>query len=256
MEGPGFWLMVPILSDAAVVVRVAVWPQWSAQTLDNLALRSDDRTVLGKPTPNWRTKRHAEARDDIVAMAWELARENGLAGLSLRDLARRLGMAAASLYSYFDSKHALYDAMFADGYRVFLDLGPIEPGPDLRSTLHSTAQRWVSFALDDPVRNQLLNQRSIPGFEPSAETYELAKQAYELTAAPLRALTEVTQDDLDLISAFIGGLINQQLANDPSGTRWVRLLDDAVDLLAYRIEKGPGTAPPARERHTKKKGKP
>lgn len=164
-------------------------------------------------------------------------------------------MAAPSLYSYFDSKHALYDAMFADGYRAFLSLGALEPGPDLRATLRSSAQRWVSFALEDPVRHQLLNQRSIPGFEPSAQTYELAKQAYELTVAPGRAVAQITQDDLDLISAFVVGLINQQLANDPGGTRWVRLLDDAVDLLAHRIEQRTKNAAPARERHTRTKGK-
>jgi len=53
----------------------------------------------------------------IVATAWDLAREHGIAGLSLHALARRVGMRQPSLYEYFASKHALFDAMFADGNR-------------------------------------------------------------------------------------------------------------------------------------------
>src|ERR1017187_7981882 len=53
----------------------------------------------------------------IVESAWKLAREHGIAGVSLHALAREVGMRQPSLYAYFDSKLALYDAMFADGNR-------------------------------------------------------------------------------------------------------------------------------------------
>lgn len=192
--------------------------------------------MFGIPRNNWSTKRRAAALDQIVDAAWELARENGLAGLSLRDLARRLGMATTSLYSYFDSKHGLYDAMFASGYRALLAMEPPAPADDVRTALRNVARFWVEFALEDPVRYQLLSQRTIPGFEPSPEAYALAVEAYEFTGAPLRAIVDLTQEDADLISAVVGGLVNQQFANDPGGTRWVRLVDDAMDLLVPRLE--------------------
>ena len=59
--------------------------------------------------------------DEIVAAAREQVREHGLAGLSLRDLGARVGMRAQSLYSYFASKHEIYDAMFAQGNQEFLE---------------------------------------------------------------------------------------------------------------------------------------
>src|SRR3954471_3179938 len=62
-----------------------------------------------------RAERHAATRREILDAAWALARERGLAGWALRDVAEAVGMRAPSLYGYFDSKHALYDAMFADG---------------------------------------------------------------------------------------------------------------------------------------------
>jgi len=192
--------------------------------------------MLGKPSRDWRSERRAAARREIVDTAWTLAREHGLAGLSLRDLARRLGMATPSLYSYFDSKHALYDAMFADGNRAILAMEPPAQGNDVPTTLRNVVQLIVQFAVADPVRHQLLAQRTIAGFEPSAEAYALAQEAYDWLFAPLRAVVDLTQEDLDLITALMTGLINQQLANDPGGTRWIRLIDDAVDLLVPRLD--------------------
>ena len=56
----------------------------------------------------------------IVSDAWALSRAEGLAGISLRDLADRVGLRQPSLHAYFDSKLALYDAMFADANRQLL----------------------------------------------------------------------------------------------------------------------------------------
>ena len=57
----------------------------------------------------------------IVECAWELAREQGIAGISLHGLARAVGIRQPSRYEYFDSKHALYDAMFAVGNRQLIE---------------------------------------------------------------------------------------------------------------------------------------
>jgi AcrR family transcriptional regulator len=192
--------------------------------------------VLEAPRADWRTRRREAARSDIVAAAWELAREHGIAGLSLRDLGRRVGLAAPSLYSYFDSKNALYDAMFADGWRSLLELGAPPPAPDLRTALDNAQRMFLEWALADPVRYQLLNQRTIPGFEPSPESYEVAKQVYALGFRDVERHAELTQPDRDLVTAMVSGLINQQIANEPGGTRWVRLLDDVIDLLTVRLQ--------------------
>ena len=43
-------------------------------------------------------------------------RSKGLAEFTLRDLAERVGMRAPSLYTHFESKHAIYDAMFGQAW--------------------------------------------------------------------------------------------------------------------------------------------
>lgn len=207
--------------------------------------------MFGETSPDWQTQRRTDATSRIVQAAWELARENGLAGLSLRDLARRLGMATTSLYSYIDSKHALYDAMYAVAWREFLQFEPPPPVTDLRTAARLSQRRWVRFSLADPVRFQLISYRTIPGFEPSPESYALAEQAYDQASAPFRE-AGVTQDELDMLIAVANGLIGQQLANQPGGQRWIRLVDEVTDLVVDRIERRLSAEKPRRRRQPTK----
>src|SRR5256885_2682435 len=122
------------------------------------------------------TERREAKTAAILAEAWNLAARDGIGGLSLHALAREVGMRQPSLYVYFDSKHALYDAMFADGNRQLLErLGQVDLPDDPRAALKAFTRAFVDFAVEDPERSTLLFQRPIPGFEPSAASYELAR---------------------------------------------------------------------------------
>src|ERR1700723_4144487 len=84
---------------------------------------------------------------EIVESAWQLAREHGIAGISLHALARNVGMRQPSLYAYFDSKMALYDAMFADGNRQLLKrLDVVKLPREPRSALKKFMADLVAFA--------------------------------------------------------------------------------------------------------------
>lgn len=184
-----------------------------------------------------RTARHAATKDEIVAAAWRLARERGLAGWALRDVAEAVGMRAPSLYVYFASKNGVYDAMFADGYRQFLariDDARARLGADqLEPTelLRISAALFVDFAVEDPARFQLLFLRTLPGFEPSASAYALARQVLDALAVILEEAGAGAPEQLDLWTALCTGLATQQVSNDPGGDRWRRLVDRAVDMF-------------------------
>src|SRR5207247_916836 len=93
------------------------------------------------------TQRREERMASIVASAWELARVRGIGGLSLHELARKVGIRQPSLYEYFDSKHALYDAMFADGNRQLLErLDALELPDDRRIAVKAFMRAFVDFA--------------------------------------------------------------------------------------------------------------
>jgi AcrR family transcriptional regulator len=168
----------------------------------------------------------------IVASAWQLAREHGVGGVSLHALAREVGMRQPSLYEYFDSKLALYDAMFADGNRQLLErLDALALPRDPRAALKKYLGTFVAFALEDPARCELLFQRHIPGFTPSPASYALAEEALGRTVELMHDVGVTQQGDVDCIVAMTAGLMDAQMSNDPGGNRWTRHLDRLVDLL-------------------------
>jgi AcrR family transcriptional regulator len=168
----------------------------------------------------------------IVATAWKLAREQGIGGLSLHDLAREVGMRQPSLYEYFESKHALYDAMFAHGNRQLLErLDGVAFPRDPRAALKKYANTFMVFALEDPARSELLFQRHVPGFIPSPESYVLAEQVLSQLGRLMHEAGVTDQGDIDCIVAITAGLMEAQLSNDPVGNRWTRHLNRLIDLL-------------------------
>ena len=178
-----------------------------------------------------RAERNAATRAEILGAAWELAREVGLTALVMRDLGAKVGMRAQSLYVYFPSKHAIYDAMFAASNRELLSRFTglpftVDPVEDLRAH----ARTFLQFCLEDPVRYQLLFQSTIPGFEPSPESYAPAIDALEHTRGNLRACGISDTRAMDAWIAIIVGLAAQQASNEPGGDRWLRLVDDVTDM--------------------------
>lgn len=140
-------------------------------------------------------------------------------------------MRAPSLYSYFPSKHAIFDAMFADGQRQLADHLASLPVADVtRGDLRRGARLFFEFCTADPTRYQLMFQRAVPDFEPSAESYRLAVGNLERMTSQLAA-AGIDAGHVDLWTAVLTGLTSQQMTNDPGGDRWYRLLDETVDLL-------------------------
>lgn len=180
-----------------------------------------------------------------------MAREVGLGQLTLREVADRVGMRAPSLYSHFDSKHAIYDAMFGQAWTECLAVShaaSAQVPSDPRGALRLAARTFFDFAVSDVPRHQLMNLRTIPGFQPSAESYAPAVATLEV-ARELFARHGITaQEDLDLYVALVGGLVDAQHANDPGGDRWSRLLDRAVDMFVDNLDLEDEQRPPHRKK--------
>ncbi len=192
--------------------------------------------MIVEPTRDRRAERRESTRAEILDAAWELARTQGLAGVSLRDVARQIGMRPPSLYWYFDSKHAIYDAMFAEGNRQLLARLAEQDWPaDPRALLRLTARVFVEFAAEDVERYQLLSQRTIPDFEPSPGSYALAVEVFEQMRARFAAAGLADPAQFDLWTAVVAGLAAQQTANDPGGDRWLRLIDEAAGMYADHV---------------------
>ncbi len=190
-------------------------------------------TAVGDP----RARRRERARSDILELAWSLAERDGLASLSLRELARGAGMRAPSLYTYFESKGAIFDAMFVQGYEQLDELYASLPvdRSDPAQSLASATSEFVKFCQASIPRYQLLFTRVVPNWEPSVHAYAASVASYEPMASALEALGIKGRAELDLWVAVSAGLAAQQVANDPDGDRWARLSRDAADMFLRHI---------------------
>jgi AcrR family transcriptional regulator len=194
--------------------------------------------VIVEPKRDRQAERSKAIRTEILTAAWEAAQEHSLAGFTLRDVAQRVGMQTPSLYSHFSSKNAIYDAMFEQAWRTYLDYmtaGAADLPTQPRSRLVAIAQNYFDFATADLARHQLMDVRIIPNFEPSAEAYLPATKSYRLMEEELRAIGVTSAEDADIFTALIAGLISQQLANDPGGQRWRRLLPRVIAMFADSV---------------------
>lgn len=186
-------------------------------------------TVL--PNRDRRAERREATRREIVETAWAIARTEGLAAVTLREIADRIGMRPPSLYSHFESKNAVFDAMFADAYTQLGDAFDALSAPDEpRAALLATAELYFDFATADAARYQLMNQPALPDFQPSEVAYAASVSQYERLRSIMGTVGVTKQEDLDLWTGVLSGFVNQQLANDPCGDRWRGQLPRLVDM--------------------------
>jgi AcrR family transcriptional regulator len=191
--------------------------------------------MVGSPNRDRKAERREATRQEILAAAWEIAHENGLLSVTLREIAARIGMQSPSLYSHFASKNAIYDAMFGQAwrdFRVVLDRDTPSFPADPRGRLLALATTYFDFAVADLERHQLMDMPLLRDFTPSQEAYRPAVECYEIMRSVLADIGISSQADLDMYTALAGGFVNQQLANDPTGNRWRVLLPRALALLA------------------------
>jgi AcrR family transcriptional regulator len=185
-----------------------------------------------------RAERYAATRREILDAAWELVRAEGLAALAMRELGARVGMRAQSLYSYFPSKFAIYDAMFGDANReLWKRLRDMPAADDPVTGLRAQTAVFLEFCVEDPVRYQLLFQRTIPGFEPSPEAFAPATEILDFARRALRACGIQDATALDSWTAVTSGIAAQQNSNEPGGDRWVRRVDDITDMFLAHYQR-------------------
>lgn len=195
--------------------------------------------MLGEANVDRIARRREGTRQEILDAAWAVVRESGWSGLTQRGVAERVGMRAPSLYGHFDSKMSIVDAMFGQAWAEFdaraATLEADLPADDPRAALLAVATTWLDAMAADPERNALMNQRPVPGFTPSADSYACAVRSLERLHRLLDRYAITDPDASDLWTAILAGLAGQQNANDPGGERWRRLVPRAVDMFLSEV---------------------
>ncbi|MGA2520341.1 MAG: TetR/AcrR family transcriptional regulator [Acidimicrobiales bacterium] len=175
--------------------------------------------------PDRRARRRQETIAEILDIATEIIAEEGVNGLSLAEVARRLGVQPPSLYKYFPSLLAVYDELFRRGQLEHLDvmrhaMAQQAPGLDALVAGLEASGRWL---LSHRAVGQLLFWRPVPSFEPSPEALAPSLEMIELQRRALADAVAAGQlgpganeeDAVYVVSVLIAGVLSQAMANEP-----------------------------------------
>ncbi|GAB4099253.1 TetR/AcrR family transcriptional regulator [Sinomonas halotolerans] len=177
------------------------------------------------PREGRRGRRRRDTLAEILAISLDVMGEEGVGGLSLAEVARRMGIKPPSLYKHFASKDAVYDALFALGARAHHDAvaAAVEGMAPGLERLETGFEASIDWCIGNPVLTQLLFWRPVPGFVPSAEAYAPTAESIALLHEGLEecvaagALREqvLGEEGIALFTSFVSGIVTQQLANEP-----------------------------------------
>jgi AcrR family transcriptional regulator len=120
-----------------------------------------------------RQRAHAQTVNDIKRMAREQLGTEGSSGLSLRAIARQLGIVSSAVYRYVPSRDELLTMLIEDAYN---SLGDAAEAADRRHRRSDLTKRWMAigravrnWALEHPAEYGLLYGSPVPGYHAPPE---------------------------------------------------------------------------------------
>ncbi len=201
---------------------------------------------------NKKAYHRGNVREDLVNAAERVLHEEGLSALSLRRVAREVGVAPSAVYNHFRNREALLAAVAADGYRQLSILESESYADTARSAdiLCSLSRRYLHFANDNPALYRLMFSPEVVGFRSDPELAEAGDSSFALSVdwwygqGAYKATPQAIQHPLALsVWAMMHGLAMQVIDGLISIDRKDKGAIDAVaDSLMQSLINGVGHA--------------
>jgi AcrR family transcriptional regulator len=148
-----------------------------------------------------------DLKEACVRAAHGFIAEHGVERLSLREVARRLGVSHQAPYRHYPSRDHLLAAVIRRCYRQFADyLDARGPQPDPRADLAALGQRYLAFAAGHPLEYRLMFATPWPAQADAAGLAEDARHALDVLRAVLRRIHpggSERRERIDLDAMFI-----------------------------------------------------
>lgn len=141
------------------------------------------------------TYHHGNLREELVSQGLAILEAEGIAALSMREIARRIGVTQTAPLHHFEGKAGLIAAIAALGFRMLFDIR-VEAMKDKRAPadrLMAILLAYVDFAREHPQLFQLMHGPEIPDKSAYPELNDAAIRSYsvlETTVADYLLATE------------------------------------------------------------------
>ena len=140
--------------------------------------------MLDDGGPTRRRQRRLDTETEIKELAWDAMRDAGPSALSLRDVARRMGMAPSALYRYYPSRTDLLEALVID---AFDSLGSevtdayarsTDAGLDAFEAFVAIAHRYRAWARAHRAEYALIFSTALPDYNGTQKTFDAARRSF------------------------------------------------------------------------------
>jgi AcrR family transcriptional regulator len=191
---------------------------------------------------------HNDLREACLQEAFGIIAERGVEALSLREVARRLGVSHQAPYRHFETREHMLAACVARAYAEFAQALRARPRrPDSADDLRAMGQAYFAYARRDPLKYRLMFGTPLP---PPAEHPEMMRNAREAFALLQEGLGRLhgagaPPDLVDIDALFVWAAIHGLatiLQSDAANSLQLdaRLTGAAEDLVLEKVSRGLG----------------
>ncbi len=149
-----------------------------------------------------------DTKAKILNAASELFLEGGASALSVRAISKRAGLSTIGIYSHFQGKQGILDALYIEGFGYVsnaVNVEEQEEGPLERIII--AAERYLQMAAHHKAHYKLVFGEGDSSYEPSEEAKSAGRTAFE-------------------------ELVNQAAKALPDGVSWAQKQEFAVGIWA------------------------
>jgi AcrR family transcriptional regulator len=151
-------------------------------------------------------QRTNELRERGVAAALAVLAEEGVTGLTTRNVARRADASVPAVYEVFGDKAGLIREVFFDGFRMLGDaLAALPPAADPLEGLERVAEGYRTFVSANPVLAQVMFSRPFADFDPTTAEDKAGVKVREIFVERVRAAADaglIAGDPTDVALVF------------------------------------------------------
>ncbi len=134
-----------------------------------------------------------EAKANILAAASELFLEGGVKSLSVRAIAARAGISTIGIYSHFQGKQGILDALYIEGFELVIDSMTVaDTSLSGRDTIMQASAQYLDMAENHAAHYRLIFGERDPGFVPSPDAEHVGATAFTTMARHVAALLPPT----------------------------------------------------------------
>jgi len=190
-----------------------------------------------------------DTKTKILDAASELFLQGGSNALSVRAISKRAGMSTIGIYSHFQGKQGILDALYIEGFeRVSEAMDVLEPDSIPREAVLQASRNYLDVAEKYEAHNRLIFGESDGSYVPSKPAQEIGAKAFfslvkvVATLLPEETTLEKKQDAALQIWSLMHGFISLKqhaISNIVDMSDWKTRVIKALEILIDAIESNP-----------------